>query len=197
MPICLRFTLGLSIKIQILICYYNLPQSTVESISVKAHQNATLDRDYANRTAKVSTSNLDSSTRDLTFHDLNVSGIHTFRNVCVETATIKTGKALMIARRIVVYNNLKSSNIEYRRTLVVDSSIFTGRYRKWDVHFSPDFIPVTHRFLPTPAFFVSPNHIQSLYYFWNDPFIRLYSVVRSSNRLHEGMNNQVLYKGEF
>ena len=131
------------------------------------------------------------------FKDVNNNGTYSFRNVCVETTTNYTTGAK--GKRIIVYNSHNSWNVSkpnqvslYKKRITVDRSNFRKLYKHWDIYFSSDVIPRNQTLLPTTAFFVSPAFLANLYHFWNDQFIRLFSVIKSANRLHEGMNNEIV-----
>lgn len=134
------------------------------------------------------------------FYPVNQRGIYSFTNVCVEAIP---GDPLVKQRqlpdRIVTYN-------ETQRIVVYDSFFRSGQQTlqtsasvnafalRWDIFFSHDSVPATHKWLPDAAFFISQSCPGNFHHFWSDEFLMLYSVMNVSNRLAPSLKNHVLYR---
>jgi len=132
-------------------------------------------------------------THYLKFRDVNGKNMYTFHNVCVETMTNKDGGSSGKFYRIVAYNNFNGSNQSHQKRLIVQG---LRNENWWDVYFSSDPIPKNHKVHQTAAFFVSPFYLINIYHFWQDFYIRLFSVLKSTNQLHKGMKNRIIYRTE-
>jgi hypothetical protein len=92
--------------------------------------------------------------------------------------------------KIIVYNSFYRDGVQ--RLQVAGSH--NSAWNHWDVDFRRGRIPPTHVFRNTSAFFVSQTCPANLHHFWIDEFVPLYGVVRQSNRLRRGADNQILYR---
>jgi len=170
-------------------------QTTYTWNKAAGHMKVGLSRDNLNR----NDSEVDSSyalhnfTRDTKFRDVNGNKVYTFHNVCVDTTANKDGGSSGKFYRIVAYNNLNGSNTMYKKRLAVHG---LENENWWDVYFSSDPIPRNHKVLHTAAFFISPYFMNNIYHFWEDFYIRLLSVLKSTNHLHKGMENRIIYRTE-
>jgi len=143
--------------------------------------------------------------RAYTFKELHDNNMYSFYNVCVETRTPPLRQnsswgTFIETQKIVVHNVGWSPSSDQRDVTVVRHNISVAGspsrtpWNHWELYFTNASIPSTHTFLPTTAFFVSESSPQNLYHAWNDLFLQLFSVVRDANRLHPGMQNQIVYR---
>ena len=92
--------------------------------------------------------------------------------------------------KIVAYNSVNLSGLQQLRVHGSPNSL----WNHWDIHHDRGNIPASHTVHNTTAFFVVPTCPANLHHFWVDEFVPLYSVVSRVNRLHQGANNQILYR---
>jgi len=92
--------------------------------------------------------------------------------------------------KIIVYNSFYRDGVQ--RLHVAGSH--NSAWNHWDVDFRRGRIPSTHEFRNTSAFFVTQTCPANLHHFWVDEFVPLYCVIEQANRLHQGANNQILYR---
>jgi len=125
--------------------------------------------------------------------------VYSFWNVCIEA--LRTPDSQVVdyygnkiyyneTAKIIVYNSFYRDGLQ--RLHVYGSA--NSAWNNWDVHFRRGRIPSSHTFHNTTAFFITQTCPANLHHFWVDEFVPLYSVVSRVNRLHQGSNNQLLYR---
>jgi len=129
---------------------------------------------------------------------MNYRGIYSFYNVCIETIVNKRtgaieGSNLKETKQIVVYNSINESKEGIMKRIEVAGSEHLSEHH-WNISFTSASIPEGHKLLPTTAFFVAPTLASNFHHFWDDEFLRLFYVVSATNRLHAGMDNQIVYR---
>jgi len=92
--------------------------------------------------------------------------------------------------KIIVYNSFYRDGLQRLHVHGSENSL----WNYWDIHYHRGRIPSSHTVHDSTAFFVVPTCPANLHHFWVDEFVPLYSVVSRVNRLHQGANNQILYR---
>jgi len=129
---------------------------------------------------------------------MNASGIYSFYNVCIEAIVNKLtrgpeGTNLKETQQIIVYNSINASIEVFMKHIKVAGSEHSSE-NNWNIYFTSASFPQGHKLLLTTAFFVAPISAANFHHFWNDEFLRLFYVVSATNRLHAGIDNQIVYK---